>query len=367
MDALEELKQLVYVAHEQDNESRLQLLTRITDVFLDAPASYTNHQNNCFGDIMEQLAFALEQQVREELSGKLARVETAPHGLVRRLANDKIAVARPVLEHSPVLTDDDLIDIASQKGQQHCLAVTKRSGIGSDLASALVVFGDDEVVKSLAENTTVEITPQVALQLADKAKTSPVVQAALVGRDDVPREFMVSVLDVVSTKLRRELDGQPDADEVAALDEAVYAVKSKVEDCPRSRAEQYIDELARQRALNERKIAQFVYEQRPMEFLVGLARLCHLDVLAMENVLADPTGRTLIIVCRAMDFSLETFKAIALSPMCAISTEVTELLPLLRIYRHFTAERAQRAMRFLKMRGASGQEGDAFSMVAEAV
>jgi len=87
----------------------------------------------------------------------------------------------------------------------------------------------------------------------------------------------------------------------------------------------------------------------------------------MENVLADPTGRTLIIVCRAMDFSLETFKAIALSPMCAISTEVTELLPLLRIYRHFTAERAQRAMRFLKMRGASGQEGDAFSMVAEAV
>ena len=351
MDPLNELRQLVYVANEHTRDSQLELLWRITDVFLNAPASYSQQQTNCFGEIMEQLAYDLEEQIRMELSRRMADVAFAPHGLIRRLAEDRIAVARPVLEQSPVLNEDDLVEIATRNGQQHCLAVTKRTDIGGRLSSVLVAVGDDEVSESLALNRTAMLTPETAGRLARQAASSPRLRNALIDRDDVPREVLVRVLDEVSEKMRRAIDARPGGPGAAVLDDATDAVRATVEECPASRAERYIDDLARYGALSERTIVRLVHEDRPMEFLVGLARLCGMDVVAMENVLGDASGQTLIIVCRAMGFSLATFKTIAVSRMCAVSSDITEFYPLTRLYRHFTDEKARRALRFLQMRG----------------
>ena len=351
MNPLDELKQLVYVAREHTQDRQLELLWRITDVFLDAPGSYSEQQKNCFGAIMEQLAYDLEQQIREELSRRIAREAHAPSGLVRRLADDEITVARPVLEQSPVLTEDDLVKIAARNGQQHCLAVTKRTDIGGRLSSVLVTYGDDEVVESLTLNKTATITSETLGRIADQARSFPRLQSALIDREDVPREIMVHLLDEVSEKMRSVIQGKLDGRDAAALGKAVDTVRAKIEECPKSRAERYIEDLARQGALNEQVIARFVYEERHMEFLVGLARFCDMGVVSMEKILADETGQTLIIVCRANGISLETFKAIAISQMCAVSSDIADLFPLTRIYRHFRNDKAQRAMRFLRMRG----------------
>ena len=55
----------------------------------------------------------METAVRAELSARFASEPNAPHALIRRLANDEAAVARAVLTTSPVLTDEDLLNLSS--------------------------------------------------------------------------------------------------------------------------------------------------------------------------------------------------------------------------------------------------------------
>jgi uncharacterized protein (DUF2336 family) len=109
MTPLDELRQLADLAHEHSDENRRMLLRGITDVFMLAPGSYTDLQKQCFGDIIEEVAYDLEWQMREELARRIAAETHAPRKLVHRLAHDEIVVARPVLEQSPVLTEEDLV------------------------------------------------------------------------------------------------------------------------------------------------------------------------------------------------------------------------------------------------------------------
>ena len=62
-----------------------------------------------------------------EMSEQLAPIGQAPPSVVRRLAkNDQILIAGPVLKESARLSEDDLIEIAETKSEQHLLAVSAR-------------------------------------------------------------------------------------------------------------------------------------------------------------------------------------------------------------------------------------------------
>ncbi|MFX6487736.1 DUF2336 domain-containing protein, partial [Acinetobacter baumannii] len=71
-------------------------------------------------DISARMALA-------EISTQLAPIAQAPPSVIRQLAkNDEISIAAPVLQESARLADDDLIEIAKTKGEQHLLAISGR-------------------------------------------------------------------------------------------------------------------------------------------------------------------------------------------------------------------------------------------------
>ena len=346
-DPLQGLKQLVYLAHEHsDDQSRRELLRRVTDVFMQAPGAFTVRQNAYFGDIMARLAYDLEQRMREELARRIAAEAAAPPELVRRLAHDEIAVAQPVLEQSPALTQDDLIGIGAGGSQAHLLAITKRADIQARLSAVLVQRGQDHVVESLVRNRTAEIAAETVARVAERARGSEGLQSALVARADVPREIMEGMLEHVSEKLRHTiLDKLSDTDR-ASLDAIVGEMRADIESHRRTRAERYIDDLVRRGTLNEQALLRFAFEERSMEFFLGLARHLNVDVQTMHRLLTDKTGQGLTIACRARGVSPEAFKEIALSPMTGIAADVREVLPLMRVYQRLSEANAQRAMRY---------------------
>ena len=239
-----ELNQLVELAYEyEDEESRRDLLRRITDFFLVEPSSYTRTQNDYFGDIMEKLAYDLESQVREELAREIGAVADAPRKLVKRLAGDEIAVARPILEQSPVLTQDDLIDLSQRIGQEHLLAISKREDISTNLSTVLVNRGRDDVVESLVRNEAAEIAPEDVQQVANRAKISVKLQSALIDRQDVPRTILIDLIEHVSDKLKRTfLDTLTDAD-AEKLDDIVRSIRADIETSEKSDAEHCVEDL----------------------------------------------------------------------------------------------------------------------------
>ena len=96
------------------------ILKSVTSLFLAGHDRINNEVSSVFDDVIVRLVDHVESRARVELSMDLAPIANAPNHVIRRLAaDDDIAVAGPVLAQSPRLTDENLVEIASSKGQSH--------------------------------------------------------------------------------------------------------------------------------------------------------------------------------------------------------------------------------------------------------
>ena len=131
---------------------------------------------------------------------------TLPLGrTARQLAMDEIEVARPVLEYSTALTENDLIDVTASQSQDHLMAVTKRSSLAERVSDALVSRGEDRVVASLLGNRGAKIARETYERVTERAQNSPLLQAPLVRREGVPLDLLNDVYVAVATELRQEI------------------------------------------------------------------------------------------------------------------------------------------------------------------
>lgn len=331
-------------------EERRALLWLMTDIFLESGVEHDAEDRDFFGELMEEIAFSLERQVREELARKIAAEAGMPHGLIVRLANDEIPVARPVLEQSPVLTDDDLIDISHNRGQDHLFTITKRQELSIRLSTVLAERGNEDVVHSLLQNPTAKLSPDTIDMMASRSQACERIQAALVERDDVPREVLMDLLKHASEKVRKDIKYKLTAADEMYLDEVVDSLKSEISISRKSLALECVDALEQRNALNEGAILGFLRDNKPMEFLIGLSRLLSIDVKFALRVIGDRTGQALVVACRANRISLRGLKKIASSRMTAMPSDPLDLLAMTKMYHRITEENAQSMMRALRLR-----------------
>ena len=345
------LEQLAGLAEMQEGcEKRRALLWLMTDIFLESGVEHDAENRDFFGELMEEIAFSLERQVREELARKIAAEAGMPHGLIVRLANDEIPVARPVLEQSPVLTDDDLINISHNRDQDHIFAITKRAELSIRLSTVLAERGNEDVVRSLLQNPNAKLSPDTIDFMAGRSRACERIQAALVERDDVPREVLMDLLKHASEKVRKDIKYKLTAADEMYLDEVVDSLKSEISISRKSLALECVDALEQRNALNEGAILGFLRDNKPMEFLIGLSRLLSIDVKFALRVIGDRTGQALVVACRANRISLRGLKIIASSRMTAMSSDPLDLLAMTKTYHRITEENAQSTMRALRLR-----------------
>lgn len=358
-DQLEILKELADLAHGQMSDTdRRDLLRRVSDVFLMSPDTYSDKQSRYFGDIMESLAYDMEIEMREELARRMSDADHLPHALAKRLASDEISVAGPMLAASPVLSEDDLIEVSEGGSQDHLLAITKRTDIGSRLSAVLVHHGSDSVVDHLVRNDTASIAEETLEKVAERASQSETLQSALIDRHAVPRQILLAMVDHVSERLRQSLVEQLSTSGKDALDDIVGTMKSKIETQEATRTERDIEKLVRQEALNEQMLLRFVFDEKPMEFRLAIGAYLDLEQHTVGRILSDDTGRALAVACRAAGLSAGAFKEIALCKMSSIPSNMRTVMPLVRIYQRLSAANAQRAMRYWRTRNFVGRSGE---------
>src|SRR3569832_524380 len=87
-----------------------------------------DEQVSQYDDVLCQLAELVEVEARSHVAKLLAPLERAPGNEINKLAKDDTnEVARPLLEFSIVLSDDDLIDIVSTASEAHRVAIAGRN------------------------------------------------------------------------------------------------------------------------------------------------------------------------------------------------------------------------------------------------
>ena len=189
-DRIVRLGNLVLLAKEPTSEGRRKLLREVTDLFLEAPETLKNNEVAQFGGIMGQIAYDMEMSVRQHLAEMLAGVDAAPHGLVTKLANDEIEVARPILQESGVLRDENLLEIVKIRSQEHLLAVSVCENVSERVADGLVARGNDAVLESLAGNKGAQLSRAAMETMMSRAEANEALQEPLVMRSDVPPDLL---------------------------------------------------------------------------------------------------------------------------------------------------------------------------------
>ncbi len=118
--------------------------------------------------LLRMLAMDAEVKVRRILAQLLHHDTELPHDIALSLAQDVIEVAEPVLEHSPVLTTQDLLTLVKEtKELTRLQAVARRAHLPVQVGGELINHGILEVAETLAANPTAEFDDVMVMQTAD--------------------------------------------------------------------------------------------------------------------------------------------------------------------------------------------------------
>ncbi len=353
-EKLESLESLARLAKETSAEKRRELLHEVSNLFLEKPEEISSRESDYFADIMGKIAFDLEMEVRRDMAERLAKVDAAPHKLMKMLANDKIEVARPVLMESGVLNNADLIEIIKRHSQEHLMAVSVRKSISEDVTDHLVERGDDSVLETLTRNEGAAFTQKSLEIMVNRAEDNETLHEPLIKREDIPAYMKHQMFLFVSSALRKHiLENVEDIDESEVdklIEESCAALDYQGGEEALSPAERFIIRKENFKQLNHDLLVQLLRQGKIAEFIAGLGRLANIDTAAAHRITFDKGGEPLAVACKAIGIDRITFSDLLLLTNQEGLRDQAERDDLIGVYTRITTEAAQRTIRFWRTR-----------------
>jgi uncharacterized protein (DUF2336 family) len=349
------LPELEDVVQHGSLEKRVDMLRRVTSLFLDGATICRSEHVALFDDVIGSLMEQIETKALAELARRIAPVPNAPTGVVYTLAgNDDITVAGPVLRHAR-LGEPELTQIAATKGQAHLLALSTRANLSEALSDILVARGDCAVARSIATNLEAQLSDNAFATLVAHAEQDSVLAEKVGLRTDIPprlfRQLLMQASEVVQTQLLAK--AKPDTrDELAKVTDEVAAKATR---------RNYTTALTAVRALHkERKpagadIAEFARTGRYDEIIAALATLCAVPIEVVVRLISGERADPVLILARAAGFGWPTAREIIIArPGPKPSSQMLDAA--LENFERLTAATAQRVVRFWQVRQGAGEQ-----------
>jgi uncharacterized protein (DUF2336 family) len=199
------IERLSKLASEKSSERRVELLREITDLFLDGVELHREPELVLFDELMTRIVDDVTEAARSELAERIADVGRAPKTLVLRLASDIIGVARPILERSTVLTDGDLVDIATTQSDDHRYAISARQTLSSPVTDVLVSHGSARVLVRVAGNDGAELSPEGISTLVRQSHENELLEVTLASRRDSSASDLTALVPKLSAAIAEKL------------------------------------------------------------------------------------------------------------------------------------------------------------------
>ena len=300
------------------NARRIEMLTRITDLFVGDAARFTEAQTGVFDDIMVRLVSAIEAKAGAKLAHRLAPIANAPLNTIHMLAfDDDIEVAATVLSQSERLDENALLASAGSKSQQHLFAIAQRKSLSEAVTDMLVERGDREVVHSVVKNSGARFS-DAGFRMLVKRSAGDDDLATVVGlRSDIPHPHFLLLLEKASRAVRARLVAEnPQAGAavggvVAEVVGGIHSEARKVSpDFAAAQAE--VERRNRIRRIGEAEIYQYACERKFEETAIALSLLCDTPIDVVERALLDPGAEIVLILAKVAGLSSTTTKAILL-------------------------------------------------------
>lgn len=141
--------------------------------------------------------------VRRAMAEVFASSQKAPKVVVLALAADQIDVALPLLQRSPLLEDEHLVDLVGAGNAQAQAAIARRPLLSTTVAAALAEVGTVEACLALLENCDADIALFSVDRIVDRFGHVAAIRQNLLARNDLPMPMRQTLL----SKLSRTLAG----------------------------------------------------------------------------------------------------------------------------------------------------------------
>ncbi|MEX0859348.1 MAG: DUF2336 domain-containing protein, partial [Cucumibacter sp.] len=181
------------------------LIRNMAQLFSHVSERCDDEQVAQYDEVLCQLADLVEKESRAHVARLFAPLDRAPGTVVVKLANDEIEVARPLLEFSNVLSDDDLIDIVENLSEDHRVAVAGRKPVTDRVGGAILAHGQQASVRRLVANENAQLGEKTMPKLMARVGEDPELATELRMRTDIDWEAVRAGIDEAGLKVMGEL------------------------------------------------------------------------------------------------------------------------------------------------------------------
>ncbi len=351
------LPELEEVVQYGSAEKRAETLRRITSLFLDGSALFSNDHVALFDDVIGYLIEEIEAKALAELARRLAPVANPPAGVVKTLAaNDDISVAGPVLRQG-ALAEPVLKQIAETKSQAHLLALSARAGLSEALSDILVTRGDREVARAVATNYQAQLSERAFTTLVKRAEEDNVLAEKVGLRTDIPprlfRQLLMQATDVVQKRLLAQAKPETQIEIRRILAKVSDEVAAKAAPRNYTAALEAVRALHKERKLTEADIVEFAKSGKYEETIAALATLCAVPVEVVDRLMSGDRADPVLILARAANFIWATVREVMNARPGPKPSQQT-LEEARENFERLTAATAQRVVRFWQVRQGTG-------------
>jgi uncharacterized protein (DUF2336 family) len=250
----------------------------------------------------------LAVEVRQALATTVAASALLPADVARQLAADRIEIAGPILEHSPVLSDEDLVRVVRTNAMQYALAVAGRQRLSEMVSEALVDTGQVEVVTRLVENAGAGLSQTTMARVIQDFRDNEQIHARVIRRPELPYELVEQLIGVMGDRLEWQLirDRRVPAEEARAL---MHAVRERAAISFTARAhadgklQHHLQAEFSAGRLDHERLLRFLRDGDIASLEIGLALHARLEPNQVRRLLYHADRRHLAGLCIAAGFA----------------------------------------------------------------
>jgi uncharacterized protein (DUF2336 family) len=139
--------------------------------------------------------------VRQAMAEVFARSAEAPGAIVQALSLDQPSVALPVLEHSPLLIDADLVDIIATGNCVTQCAIARRVNLPASVCAAIAEVGSASAALELIENPHAELAPFSWDRIVERHGHLAAIRESMLVLEDLPAATRIALVAKLSDTL----------------------------------------------------------------------------------------------------------------------------------------------------------------------
>ena len=302
-----------------DEEVRCELARKVTRLLPGLEEQETTRLRDLAIEVIERLAQDSLPRVRAIVAEEIKSSTLVPHHLVKQLAHDvELIVSAPVIEYSPLLSDEDLIEIiASARVEGTLSAVARRGQVNAPVADAIVATLDVSAVAALLVNRNAQIREATLDKLLEHAADVEAWHQPVVMRADLSVRAVRRIAGFVGSALLAQLSQRNGLDEetVAHLNKRLRErlEQEGVDQDPHSAdatAQALVAAALAQGQLDDKFVTQVTESGDRRAVVYALAELAEVSKGVVERILMSQSGKAITALAWQAKLAMRTAVAI---------------------------------------------------------